>query len=219
MLLNQGRAAEVTQTVFQCEDLYCERDDRLLFKQLKIRIQEGDVVQVRGPNGSGKTTLLRALAGLSQVVEGDLHWQQPYGKTNQLYSHQFLYIGHKPGITGVSTPLENLAFHQDLRGEKAGDEGALFEALAKVGLKGFEISPAHSLSAGQQRRVALAKLYLMSVPLWILDEPFTALDKKGVAELEQHLASHAQKGGTVILTTHHELNIPSARMLDLEGFQ
>ncbi|MNF47199.1 Cytochrome c biogenesis ATP-binding export protein CcmA [compost metagenome] len=126
-----------------------------------------------------------------------------------------MWIGHAAGIKGLLTAEENLrwlcALHQP-----AGRE-AIWQALEAVGLRGFEDVPCHTLSAGQQRRVALARLYLDAPPLWILDEPFTALDKQGVAQLEAHLARHCEQGGLVVFTTHHSMGLVPAgyRELDL----
>jgi heme exporter protein A len=137
------------------------------------------------------------------------------GQRRQELASNLLWIGHAAGIKDLLTPEENLAWlcalHQPV------DAEAIWQALAAVGLRGFEDVPCHSLSAGQQRRVALARLYLESPPLWILDEPFTALDKTGVAQLEQHLAQHCEQGGLVVLTTHHSLaHMPGGyRELDL----
>ena len=97
--------------VLIAKKLYCERDDRLLFQNLDLEFHEGEVVQIRGPNGCGKTTLLRKLSGLADVVIGELNWQDPFGETDWLDPSRFLYLGHKPGITGSATALENLIFH------------------------------------------------------------------------------------------------------------
>ncbi|MNV53249.1 Cytochrome c biogenesis ATP-binding export protein CcmA [compost metagenome] len=128
---------------------------------------------------------------------------KPLSEQRHALASILLWIGHAAGIKDLLTAEENLtwlcALHQPASRE------TIWNALAAVGLRGFEDVPCHTLSAGQQRRVALARLYLASPPLWILDEPFTALDKQGVAQLEAHLASHCEQGGTVVLTTHHTL--------------
>ena len=211
----------MSEIVLKADALTSERDDRLLFQNLRLEFQIGEVIQIRGPNGSGKTTLLRRLAGLADIVEGDLYWQSGYGEDNWLDPSKYLYLGHKAGITGSASAIENLRFNHSLKDMEEPSVEDLYHALEKVGLKGFEYVLAHNLSAGQNRRVALARLYLkeQQVPIWILDEPFTALDVKGVAHLEQQIEKHAQSGGLVILTTHHPLNIPSARFVDLENFR
>lgn len=187
-------------------DLFCERDERILFENLSFTLSAGEILQVEGPNGSGKTTLLRILAGLSTAYEGNLSWKgEPMGDVRDDFRASMLYFGHLPGVKATLTAEENLrwycAVHPLTRIE------GIPEALAKVGLRGFEDVPCHSLSAGQNRRVSLARLYFSEAPLWILDEPFTAIDKRGVAEKEALIAAHADNGGSVILTTHHELAI------------
>ena len=188
----------------------------MLFENLALRLDRGDMLQISGPNGSGKTSLLRLLAGLMQPTSGEVLLNgQPLNSQRPELAHNLLWIGHTAGIKDWLTPEENLswlcALHQPASHE------AIWAALAAVGLRGFEDVPCHTLSAGQQRRVALARLYLDSPALWILDEPFTALDKQGVAQLEEHLANHCEQGGMVVLTTHHSLTrMPSGyRELDL----
>lgn len=188
-------------------DLCCERDDRLLVDKLNIRVEEGTIHQVEGPNGSGKTTLLRVLCGLSSRYRGEILWKgQPLRRLRTDYLSTLLYIGHGAGIKAALTPRENLQWHRAMKGGSDGNQ-AIEAALARVGLYGFEDAPCFTLSAGQQRRVGLARLFLVPAGLWILDEPFTAIDKYGVRELEQWIADHAANGGSVILTTHHELSI------------
>lgn len=184
--------------------LSCERDWRLLFDRLDLCIDSGEMLQISGPNGSGKTSLLRLLSGLMQPTAGEVRLKgQPLETQRNELARNLLWIGHAAGIKGLLSAEENLtwlcALHQPTGRE------AIWQALAEVGLRGFEDVPCHTLSAGQQRRVALARLYLNSPPLWILDEPFTALDKHGVAQLEHHLAQHCERGGMVVLTTHHTL--------------
>ncbi len=196
--------------------LACERDWRLLFEQLELRLEKGQMLQISGPNGSGKTSLLRLLCGLMQPTAGQILLQgQPLESKRSELARNLLWIGHAAGIKGLLTPEENLAWLCALH--QPADREAIWQALAQVGLRGFEDVPCHTLSAGQQRRVALARLYLAPPPLWILDEPFTALDKHGVAQLEAHLARHCEQGGLVVLTTHHTLAEKPAgyRELDL----
>jgi heme exporter protein A len=190
------------------KNLFCERDERILFKHFSMQINVGEVVQIIGQNGSGKTTLLRILCGLSDAYEGDIFWQnQPINEVRNAYYQAMLYVGHLSGVKGSLTAEENLQWMVQL--DSSLNKCSIAKALKLIGLFGFEDMPCHSLSAGQQRRVGLARLYLSSAPLWILDEPFTALDKKGVTEKEALIAEHVSSGGSVILTTHHDLSIPN----------
>lgn len=198
------------------KNLFCERDERVLFANFSLQINAAEVVQIIGQNGSGKTTLLRILCGLSDAYTGEIYWQgTDLDEVREEYYQAMLYVGHLAGVKGSLTAEENLRWMMQL--DKSLNKCSIMEALKLVGLCGFEDVPCHSLSAGQQRRVGLARLYLSSAPLWILDEPFTALDKKGVKEKEVLIASHLQEGGAVILTTHHDLTIPgqTIRPIDL----
>ncbi len=199
------------------ENVSCERNGRLLIDRLSLVMELGQALQVEGPNGSGKTTLLRVLNTLSRDYHGQIRWQgQDLAEVRADYLRQLLYIGHAPGIKRVLTPLENLRWQAELYGDHK--EQDMLEALARVGLVGCENTACHHLSAGQQRRVSLAKLFLFTTPLWILDEPFTAIDKQGVAELEAVIDRHVQDGGLVILTTHHSLSLKhGCRRLSLGG--
>lgn len=189
----------------QARQLACERDDRWLFKGLDIDIRSGEIVRIEGPNGSGKTTLLKILSGQLSDYQGELFWNGALmSDTREHFLANLLYLGHAPGIKSGLSPLENLAWYQALNGERGSEEQRLV-SLESVGLAGFEDVPAGQLSAGQQRRVALARLALAPRSLWVLDEPFTAIDRHGVADLERQLVAHAQAGGCVLVTTHHEL--------------
>lgn len=206
----------MTSPLLEAVALACERDWRMLFERLELRLVPGEMLQVAGPNGSGKTSLLRLLAGLMQPSAGEIRLNgQPLATQRAELARTLLWIGHAAGIKGLLTAEENLtwlcALHQPA------ERAAIWQALEAVGLRGFEDVPCHTLSAGQQRRVALARLYLPGPQLWVLDEPFTALDKDAVAQLEQHLATHCEQGGLVVLTTHHTLTVKPAgyRELDL----
>lgn len=190
--------------MLKVENLFCERDDRVLFDGLCFSVSAGEIVQIEGANGSGKTTLLRILGGLSGNYEGDIHWRgEPIGRVREQFRRELLYFGHQPGVKGLLTPEENLRWYCALHPSL--DRSRLNEALEQVGLRGYEDVPCHSLSAGQHRRVSLARLYLSDAPLWILDEPFTAIDKQGVIAKEALIGRHIERGGSVILTTHQDL--------------
>jgi len=205
----------LTSPLLEAVALACERDLRMLFEHLELRLAGGDMVQISGPNGSGKTSLLRLLAGLMQPTAGEVRLNgKPLNEQRTELARNLVWIGHAAGIKDVLTPEENLSWLSALHHPATRE--AILQALAAVGLKGFEDVPCHTLSAGQQRRVALARLYLDGPPLWILDEPFTALDKQGVAQLEEHLARHCEQGGMVVLTTHHTLARMPAGYRDLD---
>lgn len=192
--------------MLRCENLTCVREDRILFSDLNFTVNSGTIVQVEGPNGVGKTSLFRLIVGLSLPYSGNIFWQNKETlEDRESYYKNLLYLGHKTGIKPELTALENLQFFQQLQSCYADVD--LWSVLAKVGLAGYEDIITAQLSAGQQRRVALARLWLNDCPLWVLDEPFTAIDKSGVEVLEQLFISHAQRGGIVLLTTHQDLSI------------
>ncbi len=204
----------LAELLLTLENLTCERDERPLFSGLTAHLHAGERVQVLGPNGSGKTTLLRTLAGIGAPAQGQIHWrEQPVSAQRWAFRQSLLYIGHAPGIKAALTPLENLAWYRALSaGTQRNDAPA---ALERVGLAGYEDIPCYQLSAGQLRRVALARLFLSQAPLWILDEPFTAIDQGGVSDLEEQLQAHTREGGLVILTSHQEVRLPELRTLNL----
>lgn len=188
--------------------LSCVRDERTLFHRLSFSVKAGDIVQIEGPNGAGKTSLLRLLAGLSRAEHGEIRWHdRPIQQQRERWHASMLYLGHHPGVKAVLSPLENLRFyHSDC------DDAQIFTALESVDLLGYEEVPVAQLSAGQQRRVALARLWLSRATLWILDEPLTAIDKTGIEKLMMKFAQHADNGGAVILTTHQDLPDQTARV-------
>ncbi len=171
-------------------DAAIERGYRRLLQGIALSVAAGELWQLVGANGLGKTSFLRALAGLSRLgVEGDID-----------HAGQFLYQGHMPGLKPLLSPLENLRWHPS--GIVDPDEDRLCHALAAVGLAGYEETPVHNLSAGQQRRVGLARLWATEAPLWLLDEPFTAIDVAGAELLEQRMVEHVDGGGAVVFTSH-----------------
>jgi heme exporter protein A len=183
------------EPLLAAESLSLERGGRELFHDLSFEVMPGHLFQVEGANGAGKTSLLRILAGLSRYGFG--------GRVRR--SAPLLYLGHQSGVKALLTPRENLAWH--VSGEGAYGDRQIEGALQQVGLYGYEDVPSHALSAGQHRRVNLARLYLSQCPLWLLDEPFTAIDKQGVAELEALFVRHVQAGGGVVMTSHQPLRV------------
>jgi heme exporter protein A len=203
--------------LIELQHFACERDDRLLFSELNASFYAGQLVQILGANGSGKTTLLRVLAGVSSDYHGQITWRgQALNTVAWEYAQASLYLGHLAGIKKSLTPLENLRWYAAIQGGET--EQTLLNALVTVRLAGYQDTPCYQLSAGQLRRVALARLVFSKAIFWILDEPFTALDKAGVLELEARLAEHVGKGGLVLMTSHQDIQVPNLLSLDLQDF-
>lgn len=201
-------------------DLCTVRDDRVLFAKLDFQLQAGEIMQVVGANGTGKTTLLNGLMGLAPFESGAIYWQGENIQDNpSVFKQNVAFVGHLLGLKPLLTAVENLQFLAQLH-QKLISLADIEQALKKVGLYGYEDVPIARLSAGQKRRVALARLFLQQAKLWVLDEPFTAIDLAGVQALEQWLVDHAQQGGMVLLTTHHvfEPNFP-LKHLDLAQYR
>lgn len=196
------------------KDLEFSRNDQILFSSLNFEINSGEILHVEGRNGSGKTTLLRILCGLINADQGQIFWSgQDIQKDRYDYSINMSYVGHHDGLKGDCTPLENLALSFAL--SAAEEKLSPQQALQKVGLKGFDHQLCRTLSAGQRRRVALARLLISPSKLWILDEPFTAIDKTGIEELENIISDHAKADGMVILTSHHDIDLTEIKTISL----
>ena len=193
--------------MLELQNLDVWRDDRCLYQALSLTLRPGQVAQIMGPNGVGKTTLLKQIAGLSHFMSGDIRWKnQPVSADLQQFQRDVLFLGHLAGIKSALTVAENLNILAACRGRRL-TMNRLDSALGQVGLRGYDDTPVAQLSAGQKRRVALARLFTEAPLLWLLDEPFTAIDQTGVCELEGWLADHAEQGGMVLLTTHHRLTL------------
>lgn len=193
----------------------CLRDGYPLFQPLDFSLKGGEVVQIAGPNGAGKTTFLRSLCGLFDEWTGEMLWQGGALRVPDFsLRSQLLYLGHQPGVKKSLTAGENLRWLFGVQGVPF--PGSISVALAEVGLEGYEDTPCYQMSAGQLRRVALARLYITKAAIWILDEPFTAIDRFGVQNLETLLQRHVSNGGLVILTTHQPLAIAGVRLIELQ---
>lgn len=200
----------MSSLLLEVKDLFCERDDRVLFENLSFQLEQGQVLQLVGKNGSGKTSLLRILTGLYQGFEGRVeYFGDALDEVREHYHSMLLYVGHNVSVKLGLTARENLIWYAKIQPQL--DEHLIDIALVNVGLDGFEDVYCQNLSAGQKRRVNLARLYMLPSEkypqsLWILDEPFTAIDVEGVRNIEQKILCYVAGGGSVILATHQPLH-------------
>ena len=191
--------------------LTCIRENRILFDELSFDVNAGDLIQIEGANGAGKTSLLRILAGLSLPYEGKvLYGQSPINQCREEYYQDLTFIGHLAGVKSEISAFENLSFNLTIQGDQLDN---MSNAMDAVNLTGFEDVSASNLSAGQNRRIALARLWQSTSRIWILDEPFTAIDKAGVVALEQLFMKHVNQGGAIIFTSHQELQIANQNVI------
>ena len=195
--------------------LDCVRGERHLFRALSFRLMPGELLSLQGRNGSGKTSLLRMLCGLLPPAGGEIRWRnEPIGKLGEDYRRELCFLGHQNAIKEELTPLENLMASARLADE-ALDEGAALDALETLGLAGREDLACRYLSQGQKRRVALARLVNERRALWLLDEPFVALDTAAVDLVAGLIGAHLQRGGLAVLTTHQAVDIPAGTVRQL----
>lgn len=211
-----GSAANADPCRLEAVDLECSRGDRRLIAHLSFALESGMLLHVRGPNGSGKTTLLRALCGLFEPQDGEIRWNGTSIRTlKEEYFREVLYLGHLNGIKHELTGLENLQIAATLDGDSVSEQ-QVWDALKRLGLAGFEDLPAKVLSQGQKKRVALARLLLSNARLWILDEPFTALDTGAVKLLQSLIVAHVERGGMAVMTTHQEVAVAASQLQYLD---
>ncbi len=195
------------------ENLAVFRGEKLLFRNLDLALEEGQILQLLGANGSGKTTLLRALCSLVELEAGEIRWRgESISRVREQYYNEMLYAGHSDGLNGDMSAQENLTFTARLRGS---DPARVEPAIARVGLQRQASLPCRSLSAGQRRRVGLARLLVSDAVLWLLDEPLTALDVAGRELVESLLAEQVDAGRSVIFTTHQPLQLHNCELQTL----
>ncbi len=188
-------------------NLACVRGERLLFEGVSFTLVPGEWLHLEGENGSGKTSLLRIVCGLLHPVDGEIRWNgTTAAEAGDDYHEELLYLGHAGAIKEDLTALENLRIGAALAGRTL-DEQAALAALRRLGLKGREDLPSRFLSQGQKRRVALARLLTSTARLWVLDEPFVALDARAVALLCGILAEHLRDGGMALFTSHQAVDL------------
>ncbi len=193
-------------------NLECQRGYNQLFSNLSFQVNSGEVLRITGANGSGKTSLLKILAGVNALEQGEINWNQYSVKTDE-YQQEIFYLGHQAALSGELSSLENLEYLSTLN--KTAEQQQLVQALVKVGLKGYEDEYCANLSAGQKRRVILAGLFVSKAKIWLLDEPFTALDPAGVKIVESRIEQHCNHGGLCLFTTHQDSALANQRILAL----
>lgn len=201
--------------MLEASNLECVRGERRLFAGIGFRLDGGEMLYLQGHNGSGKTSLLRMLCGLTPPADGEVRWRgAAIDKLGDEFRANLCYLGHHNAIKEELTPLENLLASARLAEETLNEEAAL-DALERVGLGGREDLACRYLSQGQKRRVALARLVHERRPLWILDEPYVALDTLAIELVAGLIGTHLQRGGLAVLTTHQTVAVPAAAVREL----
>jgi heme exporter protein A len=204
-------------SLFEGQSLVCVRGERVVFDGVDFALADGDALLLVGPNGSGKSTLLRLMAGLLRPVAGAVLWDGvPVAEDRRRHGERLHYVGHLDGVKGALTVRENLAFSASVHGGTR-DDGGLQAALRHFGIAHLCDIPARLLSAGQRRRLALARLLVSSAPLWLLDEPTVSLDRASVAALSEAVLRHRAAGGMAVIATHAAIEVGAAASLEMLG--
>ena len=215
MTVNTYSSSNKPLLKLEARGLSCIRGERRLFENLNLTVSPGECLHIRGENGVGKTSLLRLLTGLSKPESGEIFWNgQSIAIDCSAYHRELLFLGHRDALKEDLTALENLELYVALDDIELSSEKA-FAALWRFGLRGREQLPVNCLSAGQKRRVLMARMLTRQAKLWILDEPFNALDIHAVQALQGLIAEHVGQGGSVVLTSHQEVGLPHLKVLDL----
>ncbi len=203
----------------QAENLSAKRGEDLLFRNIGFTLENGDALVLTGRNGSGKSTLLRVVAGLIRPERGNITFQSQTGESHPVREASH-YLGHRNGMKAELSVSENLGFWKEFLGDFEGGRGMSIDDAAEViGLSGITHLPYGYLSAGQQRRFAIARLLVAYRPVWIVDEPTAALDAKAEAMFSHLIRSHLSAGGMVLAATHQPLGLESAKLLEMRGFE
>ena len=210
-----SQTPHTSEDVLQAHALSCVRGERQLFADLDLQVHAGECLHVRGENGVGKTSLLRLLTGLSKPESGEILWNgQAITLDPSQYHRDLLFLGHRDALKDDLTALENIQMYAAIDDITLSQEQAL-SSLWRFGLRGREHLPVSCLSAGQKRRVLMARMATGQAKLWILDEPFNALDINAVQALQTLIAQHQERGGLVVLTSHQNIDIPNMKVLEL----
>lgn len=206
-------------SVFSGKDLVCVRGERTVFTGLDFALDSGGALVLIGPNGSGKSSLLRLMAGLLKPVAGALLWDgEKTHEDPEAHGGRLHYVGHHDAVKPVLNVSENVSFWATLRKGGTNTQVSVEAALAAFGIGHLADVPGRFLSAGQKRRVNLARILAADAPLWLLDEPTTALDKQTIAALETTIARHRENGGMVVISTHSDMELDAFQVLDLSEF-
>ena len=215
MTVDTSNTSSNSALALEARAISCVRGERRLFGDLNLKVSSGECLHVRGENGVGKTSLLRLLTGLSKPESGEILWKhQAIATESAQYHRELLFLGHRDALKEDLTALENLEMYAAIDDVALSQEQAL-SSLWRFGLRGREHLPVSCLSAGQKRRVLMARMLTRQAKLWILDEPFNALDINAVHALQALITEHLEHGGLVVLTSHQNIDIPNMKVLEL----